>query len=146
MSLEETQLEMVAQFLQKFGVNYAGPPRDLPASIAHFRTTIMQEELDELRTAIQRGELEQQLDALVDMAYVLFGTVIVCGYKDIFDEAFRRVHAANMRKIKVATREGSKRDSKHDIVKPDDWVSPDLSDLVEKEHDSARSAQLELPL
>jgi predicted HAD superfamily Cof-like phosphohydrolase len=72
--------------------------------------------------------MEQQLDALVDLVYVALGTAVIQGFD--FEEAWRRVHAANMLKTKYSKTNPGKRNSRYDVVKPVGWVRPDLSDLV----------------
>lgn len=121
---------MVLRFQEKFGQAYVGPPRELPASLARFRKDLLQEELDELKLAIDRGELHEQLDALVDLLYVVVGTANAMGFYGRLDTAFRRVHEANMQKVLAPSRHDSKRDSQWDIVKPAGWEKPDLRDLI----------------
>jgi len=69
-----------------------------------------------------------QLDALVDLAYVVLGTAFMHGFD--FNEAWRRVHAANMQKVRATSPDVSKRNSSLDVVKPEGWTPPDLSDLT----------------
>lgn len=121
---------IVHDFQERFRQSYTGPVREMPASIASLRKKLLLEELTELITAIDAGDPEEILDALVDMQYVLSGTINVQGMRGVFDEAFMRVHRANMQKELVESRHMSKRDSVHDIVKPEGWTKPDLSDLV----------------
>jgi predicted HAD superfamily Cof-like phosphohydrolase len=121
---------IVHDFQVTFGQGYSGPVREMPASVASLRKKLLLEELTELVTAIDAGDQEEILDALVDAQYVLAGTVNACGMREVFDEAFMRVHRANMMKTPASSRHDSKRDSPHDIVKPEGWVKPDLSDLV----------------
>lgn len=121
---------IVHAFQTKFGQGYSGPVRELPASIASLRKKLHLEENTELVLAIDAGDLEEILDALVDMQYVLSGTINACGMREVFDAAFMRVHRANMQKVLATSRHSSKRDSPHDIVKPEGWTKPDLSDLV----------------
>jgi predicted HAD superfamily Cof-like phosphohydrolase len=73
-------------------------------------------------------ELVDQLDALVDLAYVVLGTAYLHGFR--FNEAWRRVHAANMAKVRAERAEQSARGSTFDVVKPPGWKPADLSDLV----------------
>lgn len=121
---------IVLDFQRKFGQAYEGPVREMPASIASLRKKLLLEELTELVAAIDAGDPAEILDALVDMQYVLSGTINAQGMRDVFDEAFMRVHRTNMQKVLVENRQGSKRDSVHDIVKPEGWVKPNLDDLV----------------
>lgn len=127
----DAYINLVREFQKKFGQEYSGPVREMPASVASLRKKLLLEELTELVVAIDRGELDEILDALVDMQYVLTGTIIAQGMSDVFNEAFMRVHRANMAKISAASRHDSKRDSALDIVKPEGWVKPDLTDLVQ---------------
>jgi predicted HAD superfamily Cof-like phosphohydrolase len=88
----------------------------------------MQEELDEYSSARSDSNLAGQLDALVDILYVAIGTA----YQHGFDlaEAWRRVHEANMQKVRVQKFQDSTRGSLFDVVKPPGWVPPNLEDLV----------------
>jgi len=88
----------------------------------------MKEELDEYRESVFVGDLEGQLDALVDLVYVALGTAYLQGFD--FNEAFRRVHEANMKKVRARQKSDSKRASSYDVVKPVGWTPPDLSDLT----------------
>lgn len=123
-------LDAVSDFQSKFGQGYVGPIRELPASVAALRKKLVLEESQELIDAVDRGELEEQLDANADLLYVILGNVVQLGMTDVFIEAFWRVHTANMQKALVKSRHGSKRDSPRDIVKPEGWVKPDMTDLV----------------
>ncbi len=138
--------EDVAEFHRKFALEYDGPPRALPPALSAFRIRFLREELKEYVASSQRAldavrgrtapsfddevahELEHQLDALVDLVYVAIGTAYLHGFD--FEEAWARVHAANMAKVRVIKAAGSKRKSKHDVVKPPGWKAPRHRDLV----------------
>lgn len=104
-------------------------PRALEPDMSDFRIGFGKEEHDEYITAVAANDLEGQLDALVDQVYVALGTAWLQGFD--FNEAFRRVHAANMSKVRTESAEGSKRFSKYDVVKPAGWKAPVLTDLVQ---------------
>ncbi len=125
----------VLEFHKKFCLRYPGRPRQLPPEVAVFRKKFMEEELQEYKDAVncrerggERGDLEGQLDALVDLIYVAAGTAHLHGFN--LKEAWRRVHEANMKKVRADDKGQSKRDSAMDVIKPEGWVAPDLSDLV----------------
>lgn len=140
------------EFHTKFGLEYNGKPRALPPELAHFRVTFLREELDEynLHRHAAAGEvaqalvdqasyayhLENMLDALVDEVYVAIGTAYLHGFN--FREAWRRVHEANMKKVRAERAEDSKRGSTFDVVKPPGWQPPSHIDLVE-DHDLRKS-------
>jgi predicted HAD superfamily Cof-like phosphohydrolase len=74
--------------------------------------------------------LESQLDALVDEVYVVLGTAYLQFGARIFNEAWRRVHHANMQKERAQKSGDSKRDSTFDVIKPMGWTPPNHIDLV----------------
>lgn len=124
----------ITAFHEKFGLAYHGGPRLLEKDLRDFRLKFMQEELDEYDSASlpiidEKPQLAECLDGLVDLVYVALGTSYLHGFN--FREAWRRVHEANMRKIRVERASQSKRGSTFDVIKPEGWVAPDLSDLVE---------------
>lgn len=136
----------IKAFHEKFELAYDGPPRDLDEELETFRVGFMAEELLEYVTEhpatkrvvdyIKNGvairakkpSREKQLDALVDLVYVALGTAYMQGFD--FEEAWRRVHEANMKKVRALSAVDSARGSTYDVVKPEGWVPPDLSDLV----------------
>lgn len=91
-----------------------------------FRIGTMNEELSELSHAAYDGDAEGALDALVDLAYFVIGTAIENGWE--FDEAWARVHAANMAKLGPDGKPIKRVDGR--VIKPPGWMPPDLSDLV----------------
>lgn len=136
----------IKEFHEKFAITYEGAPRALPPSLQQFRTKFLREELREYLISVEHihqvlqgktdpsfddevaYDLEHMLDALVDLVYVALGTAYLHGFD--FQEAWARVHAANMSKIRAKKSSDSKRKSKHDVVKPVGWRPPRHRDLV----------------
>ena len=114
----------IFEFHEKFGIAYYGPPRELPPDLFEFRVKFMSEEVEEYAEAAYEGNKAKMFDALVDLIYVALGTAHLHGFQ--FDEAWSRVHAANMTKVKGP----SERSALYDVIKPPGFVPPDLSDLV----------------
>ncbi len=77
---------------------------------------------------MSKWHMEKALDGLVDLVYVALGTAWLMGLD--FPEAWRRVHAANMQKVRAQRKEESARGTTFDVVKPAGWQPPNLSDLV----------------
>jgi predicted HAD superfamily Cof-like phosphohydrolase len=92
------------------------------------RMALELEELRELAESMRLRDLEGALDAQVDRVYILQGTSLELGLAGVSEEAFRRVHAANM--LKLDENGKPTVDSKGKVIKPPGWVAPDLSDLV----------------
>ena len=91
------------------------------------RYKLMKEENLEYLGACYNEDKIEILDALVDKAYVLFGSINFHGMQDIFSEAFRRVHLNNMTKFPNGE---VLRNSEGKIIKPLNFVPVDLSDLI----------------
>jgi predicted HAD superfamily Cof-like phosphohydrolase len=118
----------IHEFHTKFGHTKPDAPVDLEFQTWEYRRRFMQEELSEYCEGFALGDLEKQLDGLVDLVYVALGTAFMHGFN--FDEAWRRVHAANMKKERATHPSQSKRGNVLDVIKPPGWTAPDLSDLV----------------
>lgn len=147
----------IEDFHLKFELSYDGKARELQPDMGLFRIGFMVEELaeytansgypniaralNEIHEHIKEGHrwmtkqndigrsLEQQFDGLIDLTYVALGTAYLHGFQ--FNEGWRRVHGANMAKVRVENVNDSVRKSKFDVVKPKGWVPPKLSDLLE---------------
>lgn len=120
-------LQYVMQFHRKFSLPMPPGPTPLPRDLFEFRVAFMIEEINELKEAYEKGDLPKQLDALVDLVYVALGTALMMGFWH-FTEAFRRVHEANMRKVKGDGKSG--RHPTMDVIKPAGWSAPQLDDLA----------------
>lgn len=148
----EEMFQDIAEFHRAFALEYKGPPRQIDGDLAVFRAGFLAEELaeyvttdtrmqDDIVLAVQRAwnaaaqlgtvpALEKKFDALIDLVYVALGTAYLHGFP--FDLGWARVHAANMQKVRSASKtDGDQRGGSNDVVKPEGWVAPDLSDLVE---------------
>lgn len=141
----------IEHFHQFFGLEYNGKPRMLEPAMFNFRDKFIVEEHTEWREE-QAGLVEaltsddgkpdhrrialglhQQLDALVDLVYVTLGAAYLQFGVEVFHEAWRRVQAANMKKVRCEAEGDSKRGSTFDVIKPQGWEAPDHHDLV-KDH------------
>jgi predicted HAD superfamily Cof-like phosphohydrolase len=139
-----THFDDVEHFHRHFMIAYRGKPRALPDNMRGFRVERLQEEVDEYKLAMDLLDraveqqdrasievaLEQALDALVDTVYIALGNAHLHGFD--FNEAFARVHRANLAKVRA---EGdylylSKYNNSADIVKPPGWEPPSHADLV----------------
>lgn len=90
-----------------------------------FRYRCHKEENIEFGIAMTR---EEELDALVDLFIFTIGTVERMGFEEVFEEAFNRVMDANMKKEPGPN--GKRGNFQIDLIKPESWTPPDLSDLV----------------
>ena len=121
----------IHEFHEKFRLLYDGPPKTLEGDLLDFRVKFMQEELDEYEEAAAEGDLEKQLDAIIDLIYVALGTLLLQGLLPAFAPGWNRVQAANMAKVRTELVEDSKRGSTFDVTKPEGWKPPTHKDLIE---------------
>lgn len=138
--------EDVKSFHEKFGLAYNGKPRALPPAIQKFRDKFHREELKEYSEAIRAIadildnktqpsidddvalELSHAFDGMLDLMYVVIGTMYLHGFP--MQEGWKRVHAANMSKVRAKKGGDSKRKSRYDVVKPPGWEPPRIQPLV----------------
>ncbi len=122
------QLNQVREFHKAFEQTLNDKPT-LLSSIDDIllRYELGKEELKEYFDASIDNDLVEVLDALVDQAYILFGTVNAHGLQEQFIKAFDLVHANNMSKLdengKVLKNEAGK------VIKPANFIPVDLKQL-----------------
>jgi predicted HAD superfamily Cof-like phosphohydrolase len=123
------QLLSLHHMMSKFGMHISeAPSNDVPPELFYDRLNMLEEELMELRTALAMEHKADTLDALIDLQVALSSLVVMLGYHKVFDEAFTRVHLANLQKER-----GTNAKREHlivDLVKPDGWQAPNLEDLI----------------
>lgn len=93
-----------------------------------FRIVAMQEELDEY---IDAETKEDELDALIDLIIFALGTAERQGMLDVFEEGFARVMRANC--TKEIGKNAKRNNFSVDLIKPQGWQAPVLTDLVNLE-------------
>lgn len=121
------ELLQVRAMHTKFGIDYQGPVRHLSAEEKAFRVAAMQEELNEYRDATT---LEEEFDALIDLAVFTNGTVERQGMMGIYAEGYYRVMQSNMAKELTGKGLAKRGGFSLDLSKPEGWTGPDHSDLI----------------
>jgi len=120
-------IEKVKAFHQKFEL--ADGSKDLlstSSELQQFRLEFLKEEMTELREALFTGDRIGAFDALLDLAYVTYGTALYLGISpEKWNAGMAAVQGANMSKVRVQRAEESKRGSTFDVRKPEGWVAPE---------------------
>lgn len=91
-------LNQVAEFHRTFNAPILKTPQIPAKERAELRVSLLQEELDELKKAIEDNDLVEVADALCDLQYVLSGAVLEFGLGEKFVELFNEVQRSNMSK------------------------------------------------
>lgn len=91
-------LNQVAEFHKTFNAPILEKPTIPSKKRSALRVALLQEELDELKKAIEDNDLVEVADALCDLQYVLSGAVLEFGLGEKFVELFNEVQRSNMSK------------------------------------------------
>jgi len=91
-------LNQVADFHKTFNAPILDTPQIPSSQRCELRVSLLQEELNELKEAIDNNDLVEIADSLADLQYVLSGAVLEFGLGDKFVELFNEVQRSNMSK------------------------------------------------
>ncbi|MEO6190539.1 MAG: nucleoside triphosphate pyrophosphohydrolase family protein [Saprospiraceae bacterium] len=95
---EPTALNHVADFHRLFEMPVLAQPQ-FPSEIrCGLRISLLQEELNELKEAIENNDLKEVADAFCDLQYVLSGAILEFGLGEKFKQLFDEVQRSNMSK------------------------------------------------
>lgn len=123
------QLRMLEEFHRIFGAHLESQPTArLAAETVALRVCLIQEELDEYRSAAAAGDLVAVADALSDLLYVVLGTYVSHGLQAVAEPLFAEVHRSNMSKLDADGRPIYRADGK--VLKSAHWTPPDLAGVL----------------
>ena len=122
-------LSQVQEFHETYGLPVEAEQTTGSAQTKQLRINLLQEELDELKEALDNDDYVETLDALIDLQYVLDGAFLSFGMQDVKEAAFNEVHRSNMSKLgedgKPIRREG---DGK--VMKGPNYFKPDMAQFI----------------
>tara|TARA_B100000989_G_scaffold169710_1_gene126999 strand:- start:2130 stop:2501 length:372 start_codon:yes stop_codon:yes gene_type:complete len=121
-----TNFEKVRIFMKTFGQEVKSSPSLSTNQISELRVSLINEELEELKTAINKKDLLEVADALTDILYVTYGAGHAFGIN--LDKCFEEVQNSNMSKLgkngKPIYNESGK------VMKGPNYFKPDLNKFV----------------
>ncbi|MGD1884597.1 MAG: hypothetical protein ACFB11_20200 [Paracoccaceae bacterium] len=123
-------LAIVREWHEAFDVPVENAPK-IPKQRARMRIDILEEEVAELRAAVEAGDLVEVLDALYDIQYVLDGTFLEFGLYQLKQDEMAEVHSSNMSKLAADGRPVLRDDGK--VLKGPGFRQPDLASLLQVE-------------
>jgi len=109
---EPKALTSVAKFHDTFKLPVLEEPIMPSKERCELRVNLLQEELDELKEAIENNDLVEVADALSDIQYVLSGAILEFGMGSRFKALFDEVQRSNMSKT-CKTKEEAERTQVH---------------------------------
>ena len=117
-----TNFEKVRLFMKTFGQEVKTNPSLSTKKINDLRISLINEELDEFREAINNNNIKEAADALTDILYVTYGAGHAFGID--LDKCFEEVQRSNMSKL---GKDGKPIYNEHGkVMKGPDYFKPDL--------------------
>ncbi|HET7057301.1 MAG TPA: MazG nucleotide pyrophosphohydrolase domain-containing protein [Nitrospiraceae bacterium] len=113
---------MVAEFHRTFGILTATTPTVPDENTRALRVRLIQEEFDELKEALDHGDLPAMAKELADLLYVVYGTAVSYGID--MEPVFHEVHRSNMSKVGGHKRADGK------WVKPADYSPASIEPIL----------------
>lgn len=126
----KSTLEQVREFHETFKHNIEAYPAIPEQNRINLRIALIGEEFQELQDAIADKDLVEVLDALLDIEYVLMGTVLEFGLQDLFFEGFEEVHRSNMSKVWPDGVPHYSENGK--VIKPDTYSPANLKQFLDE--------------
>lgn len=136
MKMNKTTLEQVREFHETYGLPVEAAPKIDDERTNALRINLLAEELDELKEALDEGDVMGVLDALTDLQYVLDGAYLSFGLHHVKQVAFDEVHRSNMSKL-GADGKPIRRPEDGKVLKGPNYFEPDLGKFVGKEDKAA---------
>lgn len=134
--MTKSTLEQVQEFHDTYGLPIESEQTTGSEKTKELRINLLQEELNELKEALENDDLVETLDALIDLQYVLDGAFLSFGMQNVKGAAFNEVHRSNMSKLgedgKPIHREG---DGK--VMKGPNYFKPDMVQFIKAKKEAA---------
>jgi len=123
----KTTLDQVREWHESFQAPVLNEPA-LPEGRRELRLSLLEEEIKELREAVEANDMVEVLDALCDIQYVLDGAFLEFGLHPVKDAAFAEVQASNMSKLGLDGKPILREDGK--ILKGPNFKPPNLAQYI----------------
>ena len=121
-----TNFEKVGLFMSTFGQEVKKNSSLSTDKIKQLRIDLIEEELNELKEAINKKDLKEVADALTDILYVTYGAGHAFGID--LDKCFDEVQNSNMSKLDENRKPIYNENGK--VMKGPNYFKPDLSKFV----------------
>ncbi len=121
-----TNFEKVGKFMKTFGQEVKSKSSLSSDKINNLRISLIEEELDELKNAINQKNLLEVADALTDLLYVTYGAGHAFGIN--LDKCFDEVQKSNMSKLDLNGKPIYSEKGK--VLKGPNYFKPNLSDFL----------------
>ncbi|CAN5190465.1 nucleoside triphosphate pyrophosphohydrolase family protein [soil metagenome] len=125
------KIKSVEEFHDIFQIgNRYEPTAVVPVEEAMLRFNLLKEENEEYLDACKNGDLVEIADALGDLLYITFGTILRHGLQHKIEEVFDEIHRSNMSKLDENGKPIFREDGK--VLKSEKYFKPDIKKILEK--------------
>jgi predicted HAD superfamily Cof-like phosphohydrolase len=125
------KIKSVEEFHDVFKIgNRYEPTGTVPPEEAMLRHNLLKEENEEYLEACKNGDVVEIADALGDLLYITFGTILRHGLQHKIEEVFDEIHRSNMSKLDENGKPIFREDGK--VLKSEKYFRPDIKSILEK--------------
>jgi predicted HAD superfamily Cof-like phosphohydrolase len=126
----KSNIEKVAHFHEVFKIGNNNEPSFLTDKESDLRFNLLKEENEEYLEACKSGNMVEIADALGDILYITFGTIMRHGLQHKIQEVFDEIQQSNMSKLDENGNPIFREDGK--ILKSEKYFKPDIKSILER--------------
>lgn len=124
-----SKIKSVEEFHDIFRIgNRYAPTGTVPPEEAMLRFNLLKEENEEYLEACKNGDVVEIADALGDLLYITFGTILRHGLQHKIEEVFDEIHRSNMSKLDDNGQPIFREDGK--VMKSAKYFKPDIKSIL----------------
>jgi len=126
----KNKINSVGQFHEVFKIGNADKLTLVDEANYTLRYNLLKEENEEYLEACKKGDLVEIADALGDLLYITYGTILKHGLQHKIEEVFDEIHRSNMSKLDENGKPIFREDGK--VLKSNLYFRPDIKKILEK--------------
>jgi len=126
----KSNIEKVAHFHEVFKIGNNNEPSFLTEKESDLRFNLLKEENEEYLEACKSANMVEIADALGDILYITFGTIMRHGLQHKIQEVFDEIQQSNMSKLDENGNPIFREDGK--ILKSEKYFKPDIKSILER--------------
>jgi predicted HAD superfamily Cof-like phosphohydrolase len=124
------KIDSVGEFHETFKIGNADKLTLLDEANYTLRYNLLKEENEEYLDACKRGDLVEIADALGDLLYITYGTILKHGLQHKIEEVFDEIHRSNMSKLDENGMPIFREDGK--VLKSNRYFKPNIKKILDE--------------
>jgi len=124
------KINSVGEFHEVFKIGNADQMTLVDEANYTLRYNLLKEENEEYLEACKKGDMVEIADALGDLLYITYGTILKHGLQHKIEEVFDEIHRSNMSKLDEKGQPIFREDGK--VLKSNLYFRPDIKKILEK--------------